>query len=133
MSKADATSLPPEAIELATKLFDFARTGDAQLSTYIDQGIPVNLTNGSGDTLLMLAAYHGRVDTVKMLLQKGADPDRLNDKGQSPIAGAVFKCHDEVVRALFEGGARVDAGKPNALDCAKMFKRAEFVELFGSR
>lgn len=126
--------LPPEAIELATKLFDYARHGDtANLAAYIDKGIPVNLTNQSGDTLLMLAAYHGHVDTVNMLLKKGADPDALNGKGQSPIAGAVFKGHDAVVRALFDAGASVTAGKPNAADCVKMFKKEEFVQLFASR
>src|SRR5699024_9900387 len=45
---------------------------------------PQNLTNDSGDTLLMLAAYHGHADTVRALLTRGADPNRLNDRGQSP-------------------------------------------------
>lgn len=54
----------------------------------------------------MLAAYHGNVETTKMLLEEGADPNILNGKGQSVIAGAVFKGWDEVV-VLLEGGADV--------------------------
>lgn len=45
----------------------------------------------------MLAAYYGHADLVKYLIQNGADPNRLNDKHQSPIAGAVFKRLDDVV------------------------------------
>lgn len=46
---------------------------------------------------LMLAAYHGHADLVKLLMEHGADPNRLNDRGQSPVAGAVFKKEDAVV------------------------------------
>lgn len=45
----------------------------------------------------MLAAYHGHADLVKLLMEHGADPNRLNDKGQSPVAGAVFKQEDAVI------------------------------------
>jgi len=49
----------------------------------------------------MLAAYHGHAQLVKLLIDNGADPNRLNDRGQSPLAGAVFKMEDEVVEVLF--------------------------------
>ena len=39
-----------------------------------------------------------------------ADVDALNDRGQSPLAGAVFKAEPEVVAALLEHGADPDAG-----------------------
>lgn len=45
----------------------------------------------------MLAAYHGHADLVRFLLQHGADPNRLNDRRQSPLAGAVFKKEDDVI------------------------------------
>lgn len=45
----------------------------------------------------MLAAYHGHAPLVKLLLQHGADPNKINDRGQSPLAGAVFKGEPEVV------------------------------------
>lgn len=127
-------SLPPEALQLATKLFDLARAGStAELIQYVSHGIPPNLTNQAGDTLLMLAAYHGHADTVRELIAAGADVDAVNNKGQAPIAGAVFKMHDEVVRALWDAGADPKAGHPNALDCAKMFKREDLATLFSSR
>jgi ankyrin repeat protein len=125
-------NLPPAALDLAAKLFDLARNGDtATLSAYMSAGVPKNLTNASGDTLLMLAAYHGNAETTKSLLDAGADPNVLNARGQSPIAGAVFKGWDDVVRVLFEGGADVSNGQPNAVDCARMFKRDACLKLFG--
>lgn len=46
---------------------------------------------------LMLAAYHGHAELVKFLIEHGADPNRLNDRLQSPLAGAVFKKEDDVI------------------------------------
>jgi len=126
------TSLPPEALALASKLFDFARANQTvELAQYLDAGIPVNLTNHKGDTLIMLAAYHGHLETVKMLLDKGADLDVLNDRGQSPIAGAVFKGYEEVVKEMATRGADLAAGQPNAIEAASMFKREELLRFFG--
>jgi ankyrin repeat protein len=125
------SSLPPAALELAAKLFDLARNGSTPiLHQYISAGIPKNLTNSTGDTLLMLTSYHGHAETAKMLLENGADPNVLNARGQSPIAGAVFKGYDDVVRVLYEGEADIMLGHPNAVDCAKMFKRASCLKLF---
>lgn len=124
----------PEVIELASKVFDLARTGDADaLAAYLDAGVPANLTNDKGDTLVMLAAYHGHAAAVTALLERGAEADRANDRGQTPLAGAVFKGEDAVIRALLAAGANPEAGTPSALDTARMFGRTELLELFGAR
>ena len=81
----------------------------------------------------MLAAYAGHAELTKGLLQRKADPNRLNDLGQSMIAGAVFKAHDEVVRILVEAGADPRIGKPTAIEAAHMFGRKEFMGLLGAK
>ncbi len=112
----------PELEEFATRLFDLARAGDTDtLRAYVEAGVPVDLTNGKGDTLLMLAAYHGHAETVRMLAELGADPGRANDRGQTPLAGAVFKKEPEVVDVLLAAGADPHAGTPSAMDTARMF------------
>jgi uncharacterized protein len=119
--------------EFATKVFDLARDGDAgALAAYVDAGVPANLTNDSGDTLVMLAAYHGHAPAVRALLERGADPGRPNDRGQTPLAGAVFKGESEVVRALLDGGADPGAGHPSAIDTARMFGNDDFLRWFGA-
>ena len=50
-------TLDTEVLDLASRLFDWARSGDAAvLAAYVDAGVPVNLTNTNGDTLVMLAS-----------------------------------------------------------------------------
>ncbi|MDX3526559.1 ankyrin repeat domain-containing protein [Streptomyces sp. ID05-39B] len=127
------TEVPdPEVVELATKIFDLARRGQTEeLVAYVDEGVPANLTNDRGDSLLMLAAYHGHAEAVRALLARGADADRINDRGQTPLAGAVFKGETDVIKALLEAGADPAAGTPSAVDTARMFAKAELLELFG--
>jgi hypothetical protein len=69
----------------------------------------------------MLSAYHGHASLVRLLISHGADPNRLNDRGQSPLAGAVFKMEKEVIEALLDGGADPDLGEPSAMDAVGMF------------
>ncbi len=113
-----------ELVELAHQMFDLAREGAFErLAAYVDAGVPVELTDAAGNTLLMLAAYHGHPATVAALVERGADVDRVNDRGQSPLAGAVFKGEDEVVATLLGHGADPDAGTPSARATAEMFGR----------
>jgi uncharacterized protein len=101
-----AREYDPALLEFAGRIFDLARHGlVAELCLYVDEGLPVDLTDDKGDSLLMLAAYHGHAELVTALLERGADPNRVNDLGQTPLAGAVFKGHDAVVRALRAAGA----------------------------
>lgn len=118
-------SLTPEQTERVLSLaLDLARAGETeQLEEFLDHGVPVNAVSESGDSLLMLAAYHDRPDTVNMLLDRGADPDLRNARDQSIAAGAMFKGADEVVRRLVGAGADLDAGTPTARQAAEMFGR----------
>lgn len=79
----------------------------------------------------MLAAYHDHAPLVRLLLAHGADPNTLNDRAQSPLAGAIFKQADEVVEALLDGGADVDAGQPSAREAVGMFRVERWRERVG--
>lgn len=123
-----------DVLDFATKIFSLARSGDtAALAEYVGAGVPVDLTNDNGDTLIMLASYHGHAETVCALLAAGADPNRVNDKGQTPIAGAVFKGESDVVTALLAGGADPALGQPSAVDAARVFGKPDLLALFESR
>ena len=71
---------------------------------------------------IMLAAYHGHAELVDLLIVHGADPNRLNDRGQSPLAGAVYKNEEKVIEALIAGGADPDFGTPSAMQAVDQFK-----------
>jgi ankyrin repeat protein len=120
----DGSGPEDEAVALAHMLFDAAREGDtAVLRSYLDAGAPASLTTAGGDSLLMLAAYHGHAELTAGLAERGADVNRLNSKNQAPLAGAIFKNEADVIRVLIEHGADVDAGTPSARATAQMFGR----------
>ena len=122
--------IDPGVIELAGRVFDLARGGATdELTAYVDAGVPVNLTNDKGDTLLILAAYHGHPETVGALLARGADHSRANDRGQTALAAAVFKQSVDTVGALLAAGADPDAGGPSARATAAFFELAAMTEL----
>jgi uncharacterized protein len=122
VSEPQSDGIDPGVIELAARVFDLARGGATEeLAAYVDAGVPANLTNDKGDTLLILAAYHGHPETVAALLQRGADAGRVNDRGQTALAAAVFKQSEETVRALLAAGADPDAGGPTARETAAFF------------
>lgn len=105
----------PEVIAFATRMYNAARAGDLPIfEQALPAGLPANMTNDKGDTLLMLSTYHGHLSLSSLLLRHGADPNRMNDRGQSPLAGAVFKDETAIVDLLLEAGADVDLGRPSA-------------------
>ncbi|MFD7021917.1 ankyrin repeat domain-containing protein [Promicromonospora sukumoe] len=105
------------------QVFDLARQGADVLLDLVDAGLPVELADQAGNTLLMLAAYHGHATLTAGLAERGADVNRLNGNHQAPLAGAVFKNEPDVVRVLVEHGADPDAGTPSARATAQMFGR----------
>jgi uncharacterized protein len=129
-SRTPGASLGPEQVgRVVAMAGDLARGGQsAELEEFLDHGLPVDAADHEGNTLLMLAAYRGQADTVRVLLARGADPNRRNARDQSPVAGALFKGEDDVVRVLVAAGADLDAGTPTARAAARMFGRTELVD-----
>ena len=126
--------IDPGVVELAGRVFDLARGGYTdELAAYVDAGVPVNLTNDKGDTLLILAAYRGHPETVAALLTRGADHGRANDRGQTALAAAVFKQSVETVQALVGAGADPDAGGPSARATAQFFELPAMAALLDGR
>lgn len=124
--------LDEDTIAFAGKLFHWARSGGtAELTELLEMGLPPNLRNDKGDSLLMLASYHGHAELARALMRHGADPELANDRGQTPLAAAAFKGDGAVLRVLLEEGAAVDGCGPDgrtALMTAAMFDRVEMVE-----
>jgi ankyrin repeat protein len=122
----NSATIDAELMDLASRLFDAARGGDAaMLAAYVDAGVPVNLTNTNGDTLVMLASYYGHDPVVAALIARGADVDRHNNRGQTPLAGAVFKNDSTIIELLLSADADPLTGSPTALETARFFGRDE--------
>jgi uncharacterized protein len=118
--------------DLQQMALDFAREGEIEpLAAMLRHGLPVNLADAKGNSLLMLACYHGNLEIARMLLEHGADVDCRNDRCQTPLGGAAFKGCEKVIALLLEHGADVDAdngGGMTPLMFAAMFGRAKAVQ-----
>jgi ankyrin repeat protein len=122
-----------QELEFLQQSFDLARAGDTEeLRARVTAGLPVNLTNSAGDTLLILAGYHQHSTTVQALLEQGADTSRVNDRGQTALAAAVFRRSEPIVRALLAAGADPVLGSPSALEVASFFTLPEMTDLLVS-
>lgn len=120
---SDATDLTDEELTFLSSMFEHARAGDTEaLVAAVDAGLPVNLTNQQGDTLLVLAAYHRQAATVRALLAREADTERVNDRGQTALACAVFRRDREIAGALLDAGAGPATGERSALAIAEFFE-----------
>ena len=122
-----------EELAYVASLFDAARNGDTQLlSSALEAGVPVNLTNDKGDTLLNLAAYLEHEETVAMLLARGADTERVSDMGFTALVCAVFRGNEPIARALLEAGAGQATGHQHAQDVARVFGQEHLLPLLQS-
>jgi uncharacterized protein len=125
--------LTPDELAFLRSAFDRARAGDLDgLVASLDAGVPVNLTNSAGDTLLILAAYHLHADLVRALLERGTDHARVNDNGQTALAAAVFRQHRGIVADLLRAGADPDLGARSAVAIATFFDLPQMLELLRS-
>jgi len=126
-------ALTEEELAFLRSMFDLARAGDtAALVEALDAGVPANLTNEAGDTLLILAAYHDHPDTVRALVEHGADTERVNDRGQTALGAAVFRRSRPSVTHLLAAGANPARGERSALDVARFFNQQEMLALLES-
>jgi uncharacterized protein len=116
--------LDEATLAFAQRVFGFARAGDhAALTELLTAGLPANLTNDKGDTLLMLACYHGHHATAGLLLDHGADPERANENGagrsgRTALMTAAMFDRGDIAEVLLARGARLDARDADGLTAA---------------
>ena len=129
MSAASDQILPDAAADLA-------RNGDAiGVGVLLKGGLAVDARDAKGNTLLMLASYHGRAEVVKLLLKSGATVDLRNDKGQTPLGGVAFKGYVEIATLLLDAGADplADQGGSTPADFATLAGKTEILALLQAR
>ena len=113
-------SAPPA--EVVAGVFDLARDGlTGPLGEMIDAGVPLDLVNGRGDSLLIVAVYGQQHDTVRELLRRGADTAIVNAMGQTALACAVFRGNEPILLDLLEAGADPDLGSHSGIQIADQF------------
>ncbi|MBN1770113.1 MAG: protein kinase, partial [Deltaproteobacteria bacterium] len=76
------------------------RHGDVIRYLVEDARVSVNRCGAEGLTALMVASWYGGVETVRYLLEDGADPHRVTRDGAGALLMACYRGWEEVARTL---------------------------------
>ncbi|KAF2940661.1 hypothetical protein DAI22_03g290800 [Oryza sativa Japonica Group] len=88
-----------------------ANLGKIEVIRYLVEELGFDVNAGclcGGATALGCAALFGEVDTVRYLLDCGADPNKIDETGHVALHCAVKNGHEEVARLLLSSGSRLD-------------------------
>lgn len=104
----DAFNTPTTA-----QLADAVRRGDAaEIRRQLEHVAP-DTPGSDGETLLMEAIRQRRETSVDALLEGGADPNRVNTRGDTPMHAAAFSGDPAILRAVIAKGGDVDVANPH--------------------
>ncbi|MEM1221878.1 MAG: ankyrin repeat domain-containing protein [Verrucomicrobiota bacterium] len=113
--------------------FDYARSGKTtDLESLLADGLSPDSSDSRGQSLLMLASYHGHLEASELLIKYGAQPDLPNKRGQTPLGGVAFKGHTPIAELLIKQGADVNADNGfgmTPLSLARMSGQTEVAQL----
>ena len=80
------------------------------LQEIIRHGADVNAKDKRGRTALLLSCFYRQVDSLKMLIEAGANPTINDEEGFSCIHAPVDgRCSTDVLQKLIDHGAHVNA------------------------
>ena len=109
---ANAPGKPAPAANDTALLAASGKGDNAKVTELLGQGANVNAANEAGSTPLIEAAYNNHPETVKLLLDKGADPNIRKKDGATALGFA--QKYPAIVELLKAKGAKI-ASNP-ALD-----------------
>src|SRR2546425_8375764 len=124
---------PPPPDPKAEPILKALRDGDRQLFKKLASECPKagNLRGPGGTTPLMQAVLYGDVDSVRLLLEEGADPSIHNEAGATALMWAVDDL--EKTRLLLDRGADVNArsddGRTPLLIAAGVFRENKGIKV----
>jgi ankyrin repeat protein len=78
----------------------------AIIGRLLDAGDDANaVLTGEAETVLMLTSYTGNADAVKLLIERGADVNAQQIRGQTALMWAAAEGHSAVIKQLLASGA----------------------------
>lgn len=108
------------------QLRDAALAGDGPaVAAAVDSGVDVNSPDENGRTALMLAAYDGHTEIVKLLLKHKAQVNRRDSMDRTALIYCASGKNPDSVKTLLAAGAKVDLMDNQESWTALMFAAAE--------
>ena len=91
-------------------ILNAVQSGDiATVKKYLDEGVPVDLTDEEGWSLLHHAAALGQVVVINLLREKGCCVDLIDNEGRTPLHYAATIGDIETIRLLVAMGSNVNS------------------------
>ncbi|NOH72819.1 ankyrin repeat domain-containing protein [Vibrio pectenicida] len=123
---AAKTNIEQEYQSLVELFFSAARIGDNQvLETFVSQGFPIDQRNNQSYTALMVAAYQGNKDSVRLLLDSGANACLQDKRGNTALMGALIKREISIASDLYQAKCSPELRNKAGLNLQ------EFAQIFG--
>ena len=91
-------------------ILDAVQSGDiGTVKKFLDEGVPVDLTDEEGWSLLHHAAALGQVKVINLLRERGCRIDLIDNEGRTPLHYAATNGDIETIRILIEMGSYVNS------------------------
>lgn len=109
----DALSNPDFSNPELAPLAEAVRRGDAPEIRRQLERVPADTPGSDGNTLLVAAIRAGNLASVEALLEGGADANRVDARGDTPVHAAAFEGKADILRTVLAHGGDVDARNAN--------------------
>ena len=103
-------SRDPAALPTPTAFVTTLELGDlAQAQAWLDAGLAPDFMGSRIGSGLMIGAWEGNIDMMRLFISRGANINRMNGNGETAIILAAWRGQLEAVKWLVERGARINA------------------------
>ncbi len=100
----------PAALPTPTAFVTNLELGDLeQAKAWLDAGLAPDFMGSRIGSGLMIGAWEGNIDMMRLFISRGADINRMNGNSETAIILAAWRGHLEAVKWLVERGSRINA------------------------
>lgn len=107
-----------------------------QLARLLESKVQANAVMADNFPLIYLAAIGGSSQSIRLLIEQGADPNARAPGGFTPLMGAVTASRADNVEALLNSGSKLDLHNEDgllAVDLARVYGRADLLPKLAPR
>lgn len=79
-----------------------------QAEAWLDAGLPPDFMGSRIGSGLMIGAWEGKIDLMRVFISRGADINAVNGNGETALVLAAWRGQLEAVKWLIERGARIN-------------------------